>query len=192
MEIDLRPALAVEGWMDPPELEYLARLSFSLPPGSVIAEIGSFKGRSANALALNSAITLYCVDPWTKYSFADFTSAYGEFLANTAHLANVIPVRRHSVDAAAEFAAKDMRFDVIFLDGDHEAAHVRADIEAWRPLLKDGGILCGHDYLHPTWPDVEIVVKELVPRFRVIPNTLIWTTEEAHEDAALHTVPQPA
>lgn len=176
-EIDLSRALTIPGWMTPVELKYLAHLSHSLPPGSSIAEIGSFKGRSANALALNPAITLYCIDPWTKYSFGDFTACYDEFLENTAHLPNIVTVRQHSVTAAAQLVSEGKRFDAVFIDGDHLAYHVRADIKAWRPLLKPGGVLCGHDFGQPDWPDVETVVKELVPRYRVVPNTSIWTTE---------------
>jgi len=175
--IDLSRALATTGWISEVELRYLADLSYSLPAGSVIAEIGSFKGRSANALALNPNITLYCIDPWTKYSFGDFTSCYDEFIENTRHLRNIVTLRDFSLNAVHRLVA--MKFHAVFIDGDHDAEHVRADILAWRPQLTEGGILFGHDYGRPDWPDVEAVVKELVPSYRVVPNTTIWTTEGA-------------
>jgi predicted O-methyltransferase YrrM len=175
--ISLDRALNTPGWMDPAELKYLAHLSHSAPPGSFIVEVGSFKGRSACALALNPGILLYCVDPWTKYSFGDFTECYAEFRENTAHLTNVVPVVKYSSDAADMFAWERRKFHVIFIDGDHTAEHVRSDIEKWRPLLADGGILCGHDYGRPDWPDVEPVVREMVPNHCVVPGTSIWTTE---------------
>jgi predicted O-methyltransferase YrrM len=175
MNLDLERALATEGWMSLEELTYLAYLSCSVPPAGSIVEIGSFKGRSACALAINPSIFLFCVDPWTKYGFGDFTAYHQEFLRNTAHLHNVLTIREYSVVAAHKLF--DYRFDVVFIDGDHTAEQVRADINAWRPLLKRDGILCGHDFGRPDWPDVETVVKELIPSFHVVPNTSIWTTE---------------
>ena len=37
-------------------------------------------------------------------------------------------------------------FDLVFIDDDHEYEAVKNGIEAWYPLVKEGGILCGHDY----------------------------------------------
>ncbi len=34
----------------------------------------------------------------------------------------------------------------------------------WRPLLKPGGIIAGHDYDHPLYPGVKAAVDELLPR----------------------------
>jgi len=36
--------------------------------------------------------------------------------------------------------------DLVFIDGDHSYVAVREDIQAWRPFLRPGGILAGHDY----------------------------------------------
>jgi len=35
--------------------------------------------------------------------------------------------------------------DLVFLDGDHSREAVHADLDAWGPRVKRGGILCGHD-----------------------------------------------
>lgn len=37
-------------------------------------------------------------------------------------------------------------FDFVYLDGNHAYEHVRAELQAWWPLVKEGGILGGHDY----------------------------------------------
>jgi hypothetical protein len=52
---------------------------------------------------------------------------------------------------------------------------VKADILAWMPLLKEGGVMAGHDY-DPGWPGVVQAVQELVPNHRVVAGE-IWTTE---------------
>jgi hypothetical protein len=49
-----------------------------------------------------------------------------------------------TVDAASYFA--DGKFDFVFIDAEHTYEGVRDDIRAWRPKIKAGGILCGHDY----------------------------------------------
>jgi hypothetical protein len=54
---------------------------------------------------------------------------------------------KSSLEAAADFS--DHSIDAIFIDGDHSEAAVRADIAAWLPKVKLGGIICGHDIDEP-------------------------------------------
>ncbi len=42
---------------------------------------------------------------------------------------------------------RDGVLDAVYIDGDHDEKNVRADVAAWRPKLKPGGLLMGHDYL---------------------------------------------
>ena len=46
--------------------------------------------------------------------------------------------------AATLFANASL--DFVFIDADHSQASVQADIHAWRPKLRPGGILAGHDW----------------------------------------------
>jgi cephalosporin hydroxylase len=69
-----------------------------------------------------------------------------------------------SVEAAATFT--DESCDVIWLDADHSYAAVRADIEAWWPKVRPGGILGGDDY-HSDLPGVMRAVRE---RFGDVPS----------------------
>lgn len=41
------------------------------------------------------------------------------------------------------FAAESLA--VVFLDGAHDEAAIRADLAAWLPKVRPGGLLCGHD-----------------------------------------------
>lgn len=53
------------------------------------------------------------------------------------------------VRALHRFGLTKQRFDWCFIDGDHTKDAVKADIEAWYPLVRDGGVVSGHDWLHP-------------------------------------------
>ena len=82
--------------------------------------------------------------------------------------------RMHSQDAARECLLDHCRFDSIFIDGCHEYAECKADIQAWLPLLNPGGIICGHDY----WPAhigvMDAVNEVFSDRYCVVPGTRIW------------------
>jgi predicted O-methyltransferase YrrM len=181
--IDISHALTVEGWMGELELSYLADLASR---SSNVAEVGSWMGRSTSALAANVGSGLVvAVDTWRGSAEHAVTLAarsdgwlLSEFRRNTKGLP-VMPVPLPSLDAAFLLAKTTMRFDLIFVDANHSYEAVKADILAWTPLLADGGILCGHDYDPPNWMGVKQAVDECVPRFRVVPNTTIWTTEGA-------------
>jgi predicted O-methyltransferase YrrM len=64
-------------------------------------------------------------------------------------------VREPSVDASTQFA--DASLDAVFVDGNHLADAVSADIAAWFPKLRRGGILLGDDY---QWPSVSAAWDE--------------------------------
>jgi hypothetical protein len=59
---------------------------------------------------------------------------------------------------------------MVFLDGSHDYESVVRDILAWRSLVADGGLLCGHDH---SWPGVERAVLELLGDVDAGPGS-IW------------------
>lgn len=63
-----------------------------------------------------------------------------------------------SWEMASEVA--DQSLDFAFIDADHIEPAVRKDIEAWRPKVKPGGMLLGHD-VH--LPSVRRAVDDLCP-----------------------------
>lgn len=52
-----------------------------------------------------------------------------------------------SAEAAALATAENQLFDAVYIDGGHRLASVRLDLDLWRPLVRRGGILAGHDYI---------------------------------------------
>ena len=184
MGVNIEQALKTPGFMAEGELAYLAGLAQT---SHSIVEIGSWSGRSARAFADNTPGLVFCVDTWADNAYgsapAEMTChpdwLWNEFHKNVGNLNHVTAWRMTSLECAAKFADQGFTFDLIFIDAGHNYEDLIADINAWRPLLEPGGVLCGHDYytsLHH--PGVMRAVNELIPKFRVVDGTTIWTTEE--------------
>lgn len=69
--------------------------------------------------------------------------------------------------------------DTVFIDASHDYEHVKADIEAWLPVVRSGGILCGHDYDYG-WQGVVRAVNESFLEAERVPGTSIWEYRVTH------------
>ncbi len=158
----------ISGWMGAAELNWLHRVASSQKPGSIWVEVGSWAGRSlvSVGLSLPRESQLVAVDRFSgcpgmtdehtqlaKQSLSEVI----EYLRHCSDGVSVQFLEMSSVDAAAMFL--DETCDVVFLDGDHDTDSVAADIAAWLPKVKSGGILCGHDGNYPS------VLAAVVPVF---------------------------
>jgi hypothetical protein len=52
---------------------------------------------------------------------------------------------------------KDESCDLIYLDGDHRYESVVNDLKGWKPKLRAGGIMAGHDW---SWQSIKKALKE--------------------------------
>ena len=153
----------IEGWLthrEGVELYELARRCSAL---GVIVEIGSWHGRSTVWLAhgslAGSGSKVFAVDPHTGSSEHRALSGdvwtYDDFRRNIEDAGvggHVVPLVETSARAAAAFEEKA---GLVFIDGAHDYASVRADWELWSPYLVDGGVLAFHDTRQAPWPDGE-------------------------------------
>lgn len=178
--IDVSRALAVDGWMTGEELNYLAEMASA---SRLVCEVGSWMGRSTCAIAANIQGAVWAVDTWRGSAEHVSTLAnkpsgwlYERFLTNTKGLP-AIPIMLPSLEAAALLQRCGVKADMIFIDANHTYDSVKADIQAWMPLLVEGGIICGHDYDPPNWMGIKRAVDECMPKFRIVPGTTIWSTE---------------
>jgi predicted O-methyltransferase YrrM len=181
LSMDIGRALQTEGWMSEAELEYLADLASR---SGHIVEVGSWKGRSAIGMAMNTSAVVCCVDSWSgrlENSNVFYPDALKTFLANIDGINNILPVPLPSVRAAAVLQTYGLLFDLVFIDAAHDTTSVAIDIATWSKLLAPNGVLCGHDYGHSDWPGVKEAVDRFVPKFRIVKDTSIWTTEVNHE-----------
>jgi len=170
--MDLAKAFSIQGWMEPTELAWLADQASR---HKVIAEIGSYMGRSTRALADNTRGIVYAIDDFggpREIEIADRDSIFNKFVENMAGLEGRLSVIRAN---HRNLPPIDFRPDMVFIDGAHEYDAVKADIEFWLPRLAPKGLICGHDY---NWASgVNQAVQEKFEHFEVAYNTSIWFKE---------------
>lgn len=163
---------SIEGWFTASDKAMYEVAVKEFNSGSVFVEIGSFKGRSSVAMAveiINSGkdIKFYCVDTWegsaehqSGQPFEDLDvvnkNLFNIFLKNTDPVKNVItPIRKSSLEAVNDFEDESITF--LFLDAAHDYENVKKDLNAWKSKVKKGGLLAGHDW---TWESVRNAVNE--------------------------------
>jgi len=125
-------------------------------PGSLVIEVGSWKGHSSwvlGRLAKERNGKVICVDHWkgslTVQHHIDEVEKYDilSIFRNNMRLMGfsdyVYTMAMDSMTAASILS--DSIADMIFIDADHRYSSVYQDITAWYPKLKTGGIFSGHD-----------------------------------------------
>ena len=120
-------------------------------------EIGAYSGEGTIVLAKYFKEVL-AVDPWLNgYDINDRASqqcpmkfVFEAFQERTSSLGNVLYSRGKSLDALQFF--KDGELDLVYIDGDHRYEGVLADLNGWKPKLRAGGIMAGHDW---SWQSVK-------------------------------------
>lgn len=184
--IDL--ACKIDGWMDTNEMQWLYEQARKLPDGANWVEVGCWKGRSflPTAMGMREGQTIHAVDTfggdaqcpnhWEAREVPGWI--YGHFALTVSTIKRLNPsppwVTIHmmsSVDAASVLRTKGLELDGVFIDASHYYPAVSEDIKVWMPLIKRGGILCGHD---STYPDVKRALDELAPGWKQGPKTIWW------------------
>ena len=133
-------------------------------------EIGIWQGETFfKLLNENKDLYLYGVDPYRVFKGGDSISKktqdywdtlYNEIIKKTNDYKDRCEIYRNSsLNVAEIFKNENKQFDFIFIDGNH--LDVGIDIDAWYPLVKDNGIIIGHDYIHHKLGDY---VKKIVDK----------------------------
>lgn len=153
--------------------------------GDVLVEVGCYLGRSACFLgealqAKGVKATLIAVDVWpATYVFADDSGIVTEapfetFYANVRQsglLEYVVPLRVPSLRATN--LVRD-NLAAVWIDAEHDYANCLADIRAWLPKVRPGGVIAGHDYDEGTFPGVGKAVREVFGSNYKVLNRSWW------------------
>jgi len=174
-------------------------LPLLVPNATTLIEVGVQEGKFAELLLATAPSSLrhyVGIDPWTPQSGELYVDAANH--ADPArHAANLQAALRrlgpYHVDAGGRTAVtllkqqspgaasifKDESLCVVYLDGRHDYASVRRDLEAWWPKVRRGGLLAGHDYLNGVVEGSVFGVRAAVDKFARDQGLLLLATRDA-------------
>jgi len=159
-----------------------------------MAELGVYKGYTTRHLLDNckSIERYFAVDMWKAFN----DPSYGRYL----HMSQTEWNERHeklcqfmlwypalhvvkmsSVDFAKKFNRRNQFFDFVYIDTSHFYEDTKAEIKAYLPLVKKGGVIGGHDYgrnVRAAHQGVKIAVDEYFGEKNIhTGKDMVWWTE---------------
>jgi hypothetical protein len=166
----------------------LAALARRVPPEQAIVEIGSYKGKSTCYLAYGAMTRnvppstvptavkgplVWAVDPWDlagnisgvhQFAEAETREAFFAAVKSMGYESFINAVKGFSTEVAVLWAKGSLGKEIglLYIDGDHKEASVRADVLAWLPLLATHATLAFDDLDTPRNPGVRVVVDEII------------------------------
>ncbi|HEU5117271.1 MAG TPA: class I SAM-dependent methyltransferase, partial [Isosphaeraceae bacterium] len=149
LQAGYQPPEEVPGWLT---IEEGRRLQFHAQ-GRRVLELGTASGRSTVCLA-QGALRVVSIDRNDPSEAREWC-------------------RRYQVDASVRFLQGRLedvlphveeRFDVAFVDTDHDRESIARAIGLVSRVLEPGGLIAFHDYPDPGWPDVRRVVDDHAAR----------------------------
>lgn len=174
-------------WLKYPE-EWELLLKYAGLATSPIVEIGTAFGGSACLLTLGSNQIVWSIDPFTgkpdgyEINADNVRQSVRDILGSAA-------TRWELWSITSEQAHKPIkqyvsRFGLVFIDGDHNYAFVRQDVDLWLPMIKTGGYLLLHDsanrdltelqYVGPHRVAAELAMDERVEKIDEAFSITVW------------------
>lgn len=123
------------------------------------AEVGVQRGYFSYILSQDWTGKILAIDIWTDGS-------HHEEAKKVLQDRNVELIKGDSVSVATTIA--DGSLDWVYIDADHDYESVYADLVAWYPKVRKGGVVAGHDYINYTnipWNPSNFRVREAVDNF---------------------------
>jgi len=128
------------------------------------AEIGVWKGLTTRYVMKKCNLdNVICVDNYisnNELEGEDVEEAK-KAVEDLKQNSKVLFIEKSSEEASKE--VKDNSVDLIFIDANHTYEDVKKDIKLWYPKVKEGGILCGHDYKIQWYGVVKAVSEAFYP-----------------------------
>lgn len=120
-------------------------------------EIGVLSGWNARTMLseIENLAILHLVDPYTGYYPHYYTDAKKYLEKHTNRIVWHIITSERAVNLFDEKTV-----DFVYIDNGHTYDLVERDVNRWWPIIKAGGMICGHDYVAPG--DVKSAVDAFV------------------------------
>src|SRR3989344_7354797 len=139
----------IEGWLNPEDAWKLYEMAYFA--NGPILEIGTYRGKSATVMALG----IRASGKNTALITIDRDSASVSAVENAVRLfAGDVDLRVLKGGSTELLRGMNELIALAFIDGDHTAHGLRADIEAIDRLLMPGGFLLLHDLFDPRNEDL--------------------------------------
>ncbi len=165
----------IPGMIDDEDGVFMYLLASFLNLRGDIIEIGSWQGKSICFLASSckdfSNGIVHAIDPFTgnpgkeenyKIACDDLSDLRENFIKNIQSKGLEDYVRQYNMTSEEAFLKMgEVRARMIFIDGNHEYKHVRADIKNFSRLLLEEGIMVLDDYKN-SFPGIIRAAKELI------------------------------
>jgi len=147
--------------------------------GLIGAEIGVLLGDHARQMVKDIPIKeLYLIDSWEGEGNKHYEHVKTTFAGDE----RIKIIKKKSTDAVQDFP--DEYFDFVYIDANHEYFYVKADINAWYPKVKKGGMLLGDDIECQSLGDKETVIHAVRDSFKNFiitgPSWLVIKDKENH------------
>lgn len=195
---------AVSGSFDDGDAAALRSLLAQVPEGGATAHVGIFEGRhlaACHEVIRERRLSIVAVDIWQplngtrsiyggepgdsrtgmEINWPAVAINFGRVTALFDFGCGIEVISLSSLHAAQASRLAGKAYDLVFLDADHTYEFVLADIMAWKPLLRPGGILCGHDWGQKDHPGVEQAVRRLLPGAACVPGSTVWWRKAPQE-----------
>jgi predicted O-methyltransferase YrrM len=147
-----------DDWYPKAQLDNLVRIcEYTKPLKGAVVEIGCWEGKSTVALA-NTCFpeTLIAVDSWegnlgegpnhVTVELLKQRDVYGDFVENVRTLTRG-NVKIERADCFEFIAGLGEPIKFCHVDASHDYASVKRTLEMLAPMIVEGGIICGDDYI---------------------------------------------
>src|SRR5690348_15993417 len=183
-------AAAASGYIGEEELRGLLMLAAAAPlepdRPELMVEIGSFKGKSAVALATfaqqRGLPPLVSIDPHTAPSVTDpglpEASSFEAFTAALAAAGVTDQVEVHRQRSQEAAVGWHRPIGLLWIDGDHTWEGARSDFDLFSPFLVPGAFVALHDSLHFFEGPIRVFVERMLADDRFGPaeflHSIAW------------------
>lgn len=185
-----------EGFFSDENAIVYREMAEAIPDGGTMIEVGVWKGRSICMLSdiiQRKRLQVIAVDHFKgsvgegdeglrkEAEQKDIEQVFRKNLDTYGIGSQVRLIRATSLEAAKQIHNESV--DLIFIDANHGYQEVKADILAWFPKIKQGGIMGGHDFAN--FCGVPLAVTEVFGSDATVEND-VWRVDKRNKKTRIY------